>query len=67
MRSFELALMSEKELLHLSGMGFFIHDIIDETPIQETKMPPDLNKILSEFSHLFEEPVGLPPTRSHDH
>jgi len=47
MRSFELALMSEKELLHLSGIGLFVHDIIDETPIQETKMPPDLNKILS--------------------
>jgi len=34
MRSFELALMSEKELLYLSSMGFFVHDIIDETPIQ---------------------------------
>jgi hypothetical protein len=56
----------KKKLLHLLGMGFFVHEITDEA-IQENKTPPNLSKILSEFAHVFEEPAGLPPTRNHDH
>jgi len=65
--SSELAPLSEKELLHLSGMGFFGHIISDVQPIQDTKFPSDLSQILSEFAYVFEEPIELPPTRSHDH
>jgi hypothetical protein len=67
MTSSELAPLSEKELLHLSGMGFFVHMISDVQPIQDTKLPPDLSQILSEFAHVFDEPTKLPPTGSHDH
>jgi hypothetical protein len=67
MTSSELAPLSEKELLHLSSMGFFVHMISDVQPIQDTKLPPDLSQILSEFAHVFDEPTKLPPTRSHDH
>jgi hypothetical protein len=63
----ELAPLSDKELLHLSGMGFFVHVISDEQPIQETKLPSDISPILSEFAHVFDEPTELPPTCSHDH
>jgi hypothetical protein len=66
MRSSELALMSEKELLHLSGMGFFVHEMTNDA-IQAKKMSLDLSKIISEFAHVFEEPTGLPPTGIHDH
>jgi len=34
--------------------------ISDVQPIQDTKLPPD-------FAHVFEEPIELPPTCSHDH
>jgi len=67
MTSSEITPLSEKELLHLSGMGFFVHMITYVQPIQDTKLPPDLSQILSEFAHVFEEPIELPPTSSHDH
>ena len=67
MISSELAPMSEKELLHLLGMRFFVHVISYVEPIQDTKLPPELNQILSEFAHVFEEPTDLPPKCSHDH
>jgi len=65
--SSELAPLSEKELLHLLGIGFFGHMISDVQPIQDTKFPSDLSQILSEFAYVFEELIELPPTRSHDH
>jgi len=43
------------------------HMISDVKPIEDTKLPPDLSQILSEFAHVFEEPTELPPTSSHDH
>ena len=58
----ELAPLSDKELLHLSGMGFFVHVISEEQPIPATTLPPDLSQILSEFAHVFDEPTALPPT-----
>jgi hypothetical protein len=66
MRSSELVPISEKEWLHLSGMGFFVHKMTDDA-IQANKMSLDLSKILSEFAHVFEEPTRLPPILSHDH
>lgn len=41
--------------------------ISDVKPIQDIKLPPDLSQILLEFAHVFEEPIKLPPSRSHDH
>ena len=41
--------------------------ILEVEPIQDTKWPSDLNQILSEFAHVFEEPTKLPPKRSHNH
>jgi len=63
----ELAPLSEKELLHLSGMGFFVHMVSEVQSSQDTPLPPDLEQILSQYSHIFDEPTNLPPTRSHDH
>ena len=65
--SFELTPMSEKELLHLSGMGFFVHMISEVEAIQDTKRPSELSQKFSEFAHVFEEPTKLPPKRSHNH
>lgn len=33
----------------------------------ETKIRNDLNKLLNDYSDVFEEPKGMPPVRSHDH
>jgi len=43
------------------------HMISDVKPIEDTKLPPDLSQILSEFALVFEEPTELPPTSNHDH
>nr|XP_034886896.1 uncharacterized protein LOC118027607 [Populus alba] len=63
----ELAPLGEKELLHLSGMGFFVHMVSEMQTTQDTQWAPDLDQILSQFAHIFEEPTDLPPTRSHNH
>ncbi|KAK4844243.1 hypothetical protein QYF36_017987 [Acer negundo] len=32
-----------------------------------TELPPEVSQLLSDFAHVFEEPIELPPERSHDH
>jgi hypothetical protein len=64
----ELAPMTEKELLYHSGPRFFLHMMSTTTPLEPpTHIPADLQRLLTEFDHLFKEPSGLPPVRSHDH
>jgi hypothetical protein len=63
----ELAPLSDKELIHLSGVGYFVHIETETMPKTASAWSPDLNLILSDFAHVFQEPTTLPPTRSHDH
>jgi hypothetical protein len=64
----ELAPMTEKELLYHSGPRFFLHMMSTTAPLEPpTHIPADLQRLLIEFDHLFKEPSGLPPVRSHDH
>jgi hypothetical protein len=63
----ELAPLSDKELIHLSGVGYFVHIETETMPKTASVWSPDLNLILSDFAHVFQEPTTLPPTRSHDH
>jgi hypothetical protein len=60
--------MTEKELLHHSGPRFFLHMMSTTAqPEPTTHIPADLQRLLTEFDHLFKEPSGLPLVRSHDH
>jgi len=65
--STDLAPLGEKELLQFSGMGFFVHEVPEENVTQAAPWSPELKQVLTEFSHVFEEPKELPPTRNHDH
>ncbi|KAL5844476.1 hypothetical protein ACOSQ3_010530 [Xanthoceras sorbifolium] len=62
-----LEALSDKELMHLEGIGYFLQ-IVPETH-QVTTIGPshDLNQLLTEFQQVFESPIELPPRRTHDH
>jgi len=63
----ELAPLSDKELIHLSGVGYFVYIEMKTMPKTASAWSPDLNLILSDFAHVFQEPTTLPPMRSYDH
>ncbi|XP_011000836.1 PREDICTED: uncharacterized protein LOC105108282 [Populus euphratica] len=68
LQRFKLAPMTEKELLHHLGPRFFLHVMSTTTqPEPTTHISADLQRLLTEFDHLFKEPSRLPPLRSHDH
>jgi len=48
-------------------MGFFVHEVPEENVTQAAPWSPELKQVLTEFSHVFEEPKELPLTRNHDH
>ncbi|KAI9200220.1 hypothetical protein LWI28_004399 [Acer negundo] len=60
--------MSNKELLHLSGSGFFLHMMSTTGPtIPKSEISTKLKDLLTKFNHVFKKPSRLPPIRSHDH
>jgi len=68
LQRYEITPMIMKELLHHSGPKFFLHMMSTTAQLEPTThIPADLQRLLKEFDHLFKEPFGLPPVRSHDH
>lgn len=59
--------MTTKELLHVSGMSFFLQVVPTQYSYESTPHPADLKSLLTEFSHVFSTPTSLPPPRTHDH
>ena len=64
--------MTDKELLHLHGMGLFLHvSFLNVAPVQDAVdqhvIPTELQMILEKFAHIFSTLKVLPPERSHDH
>lgn len=58
MRLLELTPINDKELLHMLGMGFFVHMVTDDFPTQATELPHDLSDLLTEFTHVLKSPPG---------
>jgi hypothetical protein len=40
---------------------------IDDTDTQSASLPAGIHQVLTEFSSVFAEPDGLPPSRQFDH
>ncbi|KAJ8616127.1 hypothetical protein MRB53_035499 [Persea americana] len=66
---FGLEPLGDTELLHISGMGYFLQ--ITSVPVDQSSnqapMPSDLSSLLAQYAEVFAVPIGLPPQRPHDH
>ena len=62
-----LTVLSDKELLNLEGVGFFLQIVPGTQQKDEDESSPDIHQLLAEFHHVFSEPDGLPPRRIYDH
>lgn len=51
--------------LQKDAEGYYVD--LNELTVREEQENLDLQQLLEEFGTLFEEPKGLPPSRSHDH
>ncbi|KAH9794628.1 hypothetical protein KPL71_004958 [Citrus sinensis] len=63
----ELTALNEKELSYLYGTAFFLQVTAANKPNCPPEYPADLNQFLTEYSHIFDPPIELPPKRPHDH
>ncbi|KAH9651124.1 hypothetical protein KPL70_026631 [Citrus sinensis] len=63
----ELTALNEKELSYLYGTAFFLQVTAANKPNCPPEYPADLNQLLTEYSHIFDLPIELPPKRPHDH
>lgn len=67
MKNTGMSPLAERELKTIQGTGFFfqINSTISDGELNP--YPPDVARLLSEFSQIFSPPTSLPPKRSHDH
>lgn len=68
-QTFLLESEAMQKLMTKSIMGYFIliHSLEAEREQNNTVFPPELDKLLTEFTSLFEESTTLPPARECDH
>ncbi|XP_010276476.1 PREDICTED: uncharacterized protein LOC104611204 [Nelumbo nucifera] len=59
--------LTDKECNGLQGTGFLFQIVPSNCISQPSCYPPEMDHILTEFSHVFEPPTNLPPKRPHDH
>ncbi|KAL5777367.1 hypothetical protein ACOSP7_010293 [Xanthoceras sorbifolium] len=62
-----LEALSDKELMHLEGIGYFLQIVPETHQVTTIGLSHDLNQLLTEFQQVFESPIELPPRRTHDH
>lgn len=65
-----LELLETKELLQLTGLGYFLQMVSPEgsnAAAMLRSQPKELRSLLDEFFTVFAPPMGLPPQRPHDH
>ncbi|KAJ0430223.1 putative nucleotidyltransferase, Ribonuclease H [Helianthus annuus] len=57
-----------RRLAHTNGIGAMFHlQLLDPSSPVSPTYPPDLDKVLAEFTDVFQPPTGLPPSRNQDH
>lgn len=49
------------------GNGLLVQLLSMEESLHDDYQEVEINKLLEEFYRIFDEPMGLPPKRTHDH
>ena len=63
----DIGVLANKEFHGLQGVGYFFQISPTYPSNNSVSYPPDMQHLISTFSHVFKPPTQLPPQRSHDH
>ena len=63
----DIGVLTNKEFHGLQGVGYFFQISPTYPSNNSVSYPPEMQHLISTFSHVFKPPTRLPPQRSHDH
>ena len=63
----DIGVLTNKEFLGLQGVGYFFEISPTYPSNNSVSYPPEMQHLISTFSHVVKPPTRLPPQRSHDH